>query len=114
MNGPCLHNTPGIGHTNRSDVHASSERLVGQREVGERFVDGDLNRNTRASTAVVGVNRVRRRRLVGGRAARDGPVGEHQVPWEGWMNAPCLNQAAGVRNHNRPNINTSREDLIGE
>jgi len=112
MNAPCLHKATCVGHDDRSDIHASGVGLVGKCEVGQGFVDGDVHRDVGASTAVVGEDGVRHRRLVGVSTPRDGPVLKHQVAGQRRMNAPCLNEATGVGHHDRTHVHISGVDLV--
>jgi len=65
MNAPGLHKSTGVGYHDRPHVHISGVDLVGQSEVGQGFVDGNVHRNVGRTPAVVGINRVGGGRLVG-------------------------------------------------
>jgi len=96
MNPPCLDDATGVGDDDRANVDTPGERLVGEREVGQRLVDRDGHRDVGASTAVVRKDRVGSRRLVGGRATADRSVRKHQIAGQGGVNPPCLNETTGV------------------
>ena len=114
MDAPCLNETTVVGDNDGSDINVTRVALVGEGQVGQRFVHRDVNRDVRRTAAVVGKNRVGHGRLVGGRAAGDGAVIKHEVVWKSRVDAPRRHVPSCIGHRNGPDILASREDLIGE
>ena len=114
MNAPRLDETTSVGDHDRANIVTPGEGLIGEREVGQRLVHRDVHGDVGAATAVVGEDCVRHRRLVGVSTAGDRTVGKHKAGRKCRVNAPREDNAAGVGDHHRPNINASCVRLVGE
>ena len=114
MDAPRLNETSGVGHDDRPHINATRVGLVGEGQIGERLVHGDVHRDVGAPAAVVGENGVRDGRLIGIRTSSDGSVRKQKVAGQRRMNTPGLHEASGVGDDDRAHIHSTREGLVGE
>ena len=114
MNTPGLYEASGVGDDDRAHIHSTREGLVGEGQIGERLVHGDVHRDVCAPAGVVGKDGVRGGGLIGRRGAGDRAVVKRQVGRQGWMDPPRLNEATVVGHQHRTNVHAAGEDLIRE